>query len=111
MHEFGGWALDNTKVNYAAMRALVLLVPEWVNVGCIAHDMNLAVRNFCKVVKSRGRGATTFGVEWMQDANEHAPLLTTCKIPPLHAIFISSFGTSFAWSEMDCCRCPNALCI
>jgi hypothetical protein len=70
LHEFGGWTLDTNKANYAAMRELALLVPECVNVGCIALGMNLAVRDFCKVVKSRGRGATTFGVEWMEDANE-----------------------------------------
>jgi hypothetical protein len=94
LHEFGGWTLDNTKANCAAMRELALLVPEWVNVGCIAHGMNVVVRDFCKVVKSSGRGATTFGVEWMEDANERVnTIVTACKIPPLHAIF--SFRNKF----------------
>lgn len=72
LSDFGGWTVDNTKANYAAITELADMVPEWVNIGCAAHGMNLAMKELCKVTKTRGRYASTFGVSWMADVTEHA---------------------------------------
>jgi hypothetical protein len=40
--------------------------PQWVNVGCMAHATSLAIKDFCRVIKTPGRFSVTYGIAWMQ---------------------------------------------
>lgn len=70
--EFGGWCIDGTKANRSAIRLLEVEHPTWVNTTCVAHGGALAIKDFCKTVKTAGRYSKTYGCQWIKDANEKA---------------------------------------
>jgi hypothetical protein len=74
---FAGWTLDNTRTNRAAMTLLETEHPTWACVGCAAHGVHLAMKNFCKHSFSRGRTAMEWGIKW--DAIVFASLLTSAS--------------------------------
>lgn len=43
---FAGWLLDNTKANWGAIKILDERHPDWINRGCIAHGLSLAMKDF-----------------------------------------------------------------
>jgi hypothetical protein len=69
---FAGWTLDNTRANRAAMSLLEVEHPSWVCVGCSAHGVHLAMKDFCKHSFSRGRTTVEWGVKWLADVNKDA---------------------------------------
>jgi hypothetical protein len=70
--EFGGWCIDGTKANRSAIRLLEEEHPSWINTTCVAHGGALAIKDFCKVVKTTGRYSKTYGCVWIKDVNERA---------------------------------------
>lgn len=70
--QFGGWTIDNTRTNKAAISILEDKRPDWINLGCVAHGTALAIKDFCKVVKTGGRNSTTFGCKWLKEVNDEA---------------------------------------
>jgi hypothetical protein len=46
--------------------------PTWVCVGCAAHGVHLAMKDFCKHSFSRGRTAMEWGIKWLADVNKDA---------------------------------------
>jgi hypothetical protein len=70
---FGGWTVDNTRTNMAALSRLEVSRPTWICVGCIAHGLSLAITDFAGQMKStKGRGSQTFGCQWLADTNHAA---------------------------------------
>ena len=49
---FAGWILDNTKANWGAMMIMTERHPQWINRGCIAHGLSLAMKDFTKYERS-----------------------------------------------------------
>jgi hypothetical protein len=41
--DFGGWTIDNTRTNHKAIALLADKHPRWVNIGCLAHGLALAM--------------------------------------------------------------------
>jgi hypothetical protein len=72
---FAGWVIDNTRSNHSAIRSLDGTLPEWVNVGCIAHGTALAMKDFCKFSRYQGRHSTEWGVRWLTSINNDANML------------------------------------
>jgi hypothetical protein len=70
--QFGGWTIDNTRTNKAAISILENKRPDWINLGCVAHCTALAIKDFCKVVKTGGCTSTTFGCKWLKEVNDEA---------------------------------------
>jgi hypothetical protein len=68
--EFGGWCIDGTKANRSAIRLLAEEHPTWINTTCAAHGCALAIKDFCKVVKTTGRNSMTYGCAWIKDVHE-----------------------------------------
>jgi hypothetical protein len=71
-HRFAGWVMDNTRANVAAMGILEERRPEWVSVGCTGHCAALAMKDFCKFLKTSGRYSSSWGVEWLDATNRDA---------------------------------------
>jgi hypothetical protein len=77
-HMFGGWTLDNTKANMKALRALSededSKSCKWIDVGCTAHGLALAMKDFCKNDASKGSTAeqNSWGLRWLTDVNRNA---------------------------------------
>jgi hypothetical protein len=63
---FGGWTLDNTRAKVLAIEHLEKQHPQLVNVGCMAHATSLAIKDFCRLIKTPGRFSVTYGIAWMQ---------------------------------------------
>jgi hypothetical protein len=70
--DFGGWCVDNTRANMAALSILAEERPAWVNTGCIAHGLALAMKDMCRVQRTSGRYSTTWGCEWLAQVNDSA---------------------------------------
>jgi hypothetical protein len=49
-----GLVLDNTKANWAAMKQLSALHPDWIMRGCIGHGLALAMKDFTTHTPGRG---------------------------------------------------------
>jgi hypothetical protein len=64
---FAGWVIDNTRANMAAVNILDSTQPSWINLGCVAHGTHSAMKDFAEHKKTRGRYASEFGVQWIQD--------------------------------------------
>jgi hypothetical protein len=45
-----GFMMDNTKANRAAMQQMEDNHPQWLNIGCQAHNLSLLVKDFIKPV-------------------------------------------------------------
>jgi hypothetical protein len=43
-----GFVMDNTKANRAAMQQLEKEHPQWLNIGCQAHNLSLLIKDFMK---------------------------------------------------------------
>jgi hypothetical protein len=67
-----GWVIDNTRANMSAISILANQRPEWVNVGCTAHGVALAMKDFCNFSKTSGRFSTAWGIEWLKRINDEA---------------------------------------
>jgi hypothetical protein len=46
--------------------------PTWINQGCAAHGVSLAMKDFCSLTKTGGRFSKTFGCDWMQEVTSNA---------------------------------------
>jgi hypothetical protein len=79
---FAGWTLDNTQTNRAAMTLLETEHPTWVCVGCAAHGIHLAMKDFCKHSFSRGRTA----MKWLADVNKDANTIASHLMPHSMAV-------------------------
>jgi hypothetical protein len=77
-HMFGGWTLDNTEANMKALRALSSdedsMSYKWINVGCTAHGLALAMKDFCEYDAGKGKAAkqNSWGLKWLTDVNRNA---------------------------------------
>jgi hypothetical protein len=65
-----GWTVDNTRANMGALQQLEADHPEWINVGCIAHGLALAMKDFCSYKKTPGRFSTRWGISWLADVTD-----------------------------------------
>jgi hypothetical protein len=74
--KFGGWTLDNTKANKSVLKILAEKEEseKWINVGCIAHGLALAMKDFCNYKAGSGRSAkdNTWEVKWLFELNRGA---------------------------------------
>jgi hypothetical protein len=76
---FGGWTVDNTRTNMAALSRLKVSWPTWICVGCIAHGLSLAIKDFAGQIKStKGHASQTFGCPWLLDNNHAANTIASC---------------------------------
>ena len=66
---FGGWVIDNTRANMAALALLEQRNrrPKWSNIGCVAHGTHSSMKDFANPKTSRGRYATDYGVQFIAD--------------------------------------------
>jgi hypothetical protein len=69
---FAGWVIDNTRANMSAISILAEHRPEWINVGCTAHGVALAMKDFCSFTKTAGRFSSAWGIEWLKQTNSDA---------------------------------------
>jgi hypothetical protein len=67
---FAGWTIDNTRTNMAALQILAHERPKWINCGCIAHGLALAMKDFCRCFKTRGCNSKTWGAQWIATVND-----------------------------------------
>jgi hypothetical protein len=45
--DIGGWTIDNTRTNHKVIALLADKHPRWVNIGCFAHVLTFAMKDFC----------------------------------------------------------------
>jgi hypothetical protein len=70
--KLGAWTIDNTRSNIAALCILKREQPTWINQGCAAHGVSLAMKDFCSLTKTGGRSSETFSCEWMHKVTSDA---------------------------------------
>jgi hypothetical protein len=61
---FAGWTTANKRTNMTAFHIL-LERPKWINYGCFAHGLALAMKGFCRCFKTRGCNSKTWGAQWI----------------------------------------------
>ena len=64
---FGGWTLDNTRTNMAALKILEEKQELWCNQGCISHGLSLSMKDFCTSTVTAGRYPFRYGCEWLAE--------------------------------------------
>jgi hypothetical protein len=67
---FAGWTIDNTRTNMAALQILAHERPKWINCGCIAHGLALAMKDLCRCFKTRVCNSKTWGAQWIATVND-----------------------------------------
>jgi hypothetical protein len=68
--KFAGWTIDSTRTNMKALQILSHERPKWINCGCIAHGLVLAMKDFCRCLKTHGCNIKTWGVQWIATVND-----------------------------------------
>lgn len=106
-----GWLLDNTKANWSAMKQMQLRHPKWLLRGCLAHSMNVLIKDLCNFKPGRGQNArdNTFGLDWVDKV-----VMLSSKV----SNFIQDSGIAksmvcilFAFQSMLVCQCSWTYCV